>query len=202
MPPANCWSLIRCRSPNSRTKTSASFPTAIKQSKLYSRPCESGGIGRRTRLRIWRVKPWGFESPLSHQYSTADLESVPSYSLSCVVVFSSLLPPVLFPVVCRFAELLMGKPTPEPLSAGTLQSPFRTIFPRPKRKFVDRLNPVMDPELQFRPQQAQIRYRGFPDLGIAKPFACAIAKAVAVPADGSGITSHGNRFPFVPSKLW
>src|SRR6266567_6184643 len=30
-------------------------------------PCESGGIGRRTRLRIWRVKPWGFESPLSHQ---------------------------------------------------------------------------------------------------------------------------------------
>ena len=24
--------------------------------------CESGGIGRRTRLRIWRVKPWGFES--------------------------------------------------------------------------------------------------------------------------------------------
>src|SRR5579871_5094455 len=32
--------------------------------------CESGGIGRRTRLRIWRVKPWGFESPLSHQLST------------------------------------------------------------------------------------------------------------------------------------
>ena len=36
-------------------------------------PCESGGIGRRTRLRIWRVKPWGFESPLSHQI-TADLD--------------------------------------------------------------------------------------------------------------------------------
>ena len=31
-----------------------------------STACESGGIGRRTRLRIWRVKPWGFESPLSH----------------------------------------------------------------------------------------------------------------------------------------
>jgi hypothetical protein len=29
--------------------------------------CESGGIGRRTRLRIWRGNPWGFESPLSHQ---------------------------------------------------------------------------------------------------------------------------------------
>src|SRR5271165_1825893 len=30
--------------------------------------CESGGIGRRTRLRIWRGNPWGFESPLSHHY--------------------------------------------------------------------------------------------------------------------------------------
>src|ERR1035441_6764716 len=29
--------------------------------------CESGGLGRRTRLRIWRGNPWGFESPLSHQ---------------------------------------------------------------------------------------------------------------------------------------
>src|SRR6202035_4848451 len=28
--------------------------------------CESGEIGRRTRLRIWRGNPWGFESPLSH----------------------------------------------------------------------------------------------------------------------------------------
>src|SRR3984957_4885779 len=27
---------------------------------------ESGEIGRRTRLRIWRGDPWGFESPLSH----------------------------------------------------------------------------------------------------------------------------------------
>ena len=31
---------------------------------------ESGGIGRRTRLRIWRGNPWGFESPLSHQKLT------------------------------------------------------------------------------------------------------------------------------------
>jgi hypothetical protein len=28
---------------------------------------ESGGIGRRARLRIWYRKVWGFESPLSHQ---------------------------------------------------------------------------------------------------------------------------------------
>src|SRR5689334_6428695 len=28
--------------------------------------CESGGIGRRARLRIWFRKEWGFESPLSH----------------------------------------------------------------------------------------------------------------------------------------
>ena len=26
----------------------------------------SGGTGRRTRLRIWLRKEWGFESPLSH----------------------------------------------------------------------------------------------------------------------------------------
>ena len=30
--------------------------------------CESGGIGRRARLRIWYRKVWGFESPLSHYY--------------------------------------------------------------------------------------------------------------------------------------
>jgi hypothetical protein len=29
--------------------------------------CESGGTGRRARLRIWSRKGWGFESPLSHQ---------------------------------------------------------------------------------------------------------------------------------------
>ena len=29
-------------------------------------PRESGGIGRRARLRIWSRKGWGFESPLSH----------------------------------------------------------------------------------------------------------------------------------------
>ena len=34
---------------------------------LHSRPRESGGTGRRTRLRIWRRKAWGFESPLSHR---------------------------------------------------------------------------------------------------------------------------------------
>src|SRR3954462_14131997 len=28
---------------------------------------ESGETGRRTRLRIWRRKAWGFESPLSHR---------------------------------------------------------------------------------------------------------------------------------------
>src|SRR5581483_9134917 len=35
--------------------------------------CESGGIGRRTRLRIWRGNPWGFESPLSHQLVATSL---------------------------------------------------------------------------------------------------------------------------------
>src|SRR5262249_7404713 len=32
---------------------------------------ESGGIGRRTSLRSWRDTPWGFESPLSHQATSA-----------------------------------------------------------------------------------------------------------------------------------
>jgi hypothetical protein len=40
--------------------------------------CESGGIGRRTRLRIWRGNPWGFESPLSHQRSQRSFDSLRS----------------------------------------------------------------------------------------------------------------------------
>ena len=42
----------------------------------YSPPCESGGIGRRARLRIsWGLAPWGFESPLSH--GCCSLENAP-----------------------------------------------------------------------------------------------------------------------------
>ena len=37
----------------------------LKPNELHKR--ESGGIGRRARLRIWSRKGWGFESPLSHQ---------------------------------------------------------------------------------------------------------------------------------------
>src|SRR5882724_809170 len=36
------------------------------RSPRVSSSCESGGIGRRARLRIWYRKVWGFESPLSH----------------------------------------------------------------------------------------------------------------------------------------
>jgi hypothetical protein len=36
-------------------------------SKMEISKRESGGIGRRARLRIWSRKGWGFESPLSHQ---------------------------------------------------------------------------------------------------------------------------------------
>jgi hypothetical protein len=32
------------------------------------KPCESGGIGRRTGFRFQRRKAWGFESLLSHQH--------------------------------------------------------------------------------------------------------------------------------------
>src|ERR1700723_2822783 len=46
--------------------------------------CESGGIGRRTRLRIWRGNPWGFESPLSHQ--SFGTRSVPPRSFASLRV--------------------------------------------------------------------------------------------------------------------
>ncbi len=32
------------------------------------RACESGGIGRRARFRIWCLRTWGFKSPLSHYW--------------------------------------------------------------------------------------------------------------------------------------
>src|SRR6185312_15516833 len=34
-------------------------------------PGPGGGIGRRTTLRWWRRKAWGFESPLGHQSTNA-----------------------------------------------------------------------------------------------------------------------------------
>ena len=42
---------------------------ALHLSSLISDPfpSESGGTGRRTRLRILRLTAWGFDSPLSHQ---------------------------------------------------------------------------------------------------------------------------------------
>ena len=43
-------------------------------SKMEMSKRESGGIGRRARLRIWSRKGWGFESPLSHQ---------PFFSMRC-----------------------------------------------------------------------------------------------------------------------
>jgi hypothetical protein len=36
------------------------------ETQAQASDCESGGIGRRARLRIWCRKAWGFESPLSH----------------------------------------------------------------------------------------------------------------------------------------
>jgi hypothetical protein len=44
--------------------------------------CESGGIGRRTRLRIWRGNPWGFESPLSHQEFLRQQREKAAYGIS------------------------------------------------------------------------------------------------------------------------
>src|ERR1700686_1348384 len=38
------------------------------QSFFHLTSCGSGGTGRRTILRGWRRKAWGFESPLPHTY--------------------------------------------------------------------------------------------------------------------------------------
>src|SRR3954451_12082018 len=37
---------------------------------------ESGETGRRTRLRIWRRKAWGFKSPLSHGLAVAHIHLI------------------------------------------------------------------------------------------------------------------------------
>ena len=41
---------------------------------------ESGGIGRRARLRIWYRKVWGFESPLSHHKKINRKQPAPTSS--------------------------------------------------------------------------------------------------------------------------
>src|SRR6267142_2825776 len=52
--------------------------------------CESGGIGRRTRLRIWRRKAWGFESPLSHQLSSSKTKPENAEEAEAAEVFGGL----------------------------------------------------------------------------------------------------------------
>lgn len=42
----------------------------------------SGGIGRRTRLKIARGDPWGFDSPLRHKIKEADAKRSPTMILS------------------------------------------------------------------------------------------------------------------------
>jgi hypothetical protein len=46
--------------------------------------CESGEIGRRPSLRIWRSNPWGFKSPLSHQvflFWNTEIETICEWKL-------------------------------------------------------------------------------------------------------------------------
>src|SRR6185503_21361642 len=54
---------INIRKRNQRAGCNRRAPSTI----FHVPQCESGGIGRRARLRIWYRKVWGFESPLSHQ---------------------------------------------------------------------------------------------------------------------------------------
>jgi hypothetical protein len=46
------------------------------QSFFHLTSCGSGGTGRRTILRGWRRKAWGFESPLPHQSLSKAHENV------------------------------------------------------------------------------------------------------------------------------
>lgn len=55
--------------------------------------------------------------------------------------------------------------------------------------------------VQFYPPNLQFDIGTLPDLGIAKPFAYAIAKAVARPADGFSIMPRDSRFSFAASNL-
>jgi hypothetical protein len=74
--------LSRSSNPPDETSSKNLFLVCIIRF-VQSYSSESGGIGRRTRLRIWRVKPWGFESPLSHQfinhYNRCASQSVTAY---------------------------------------------------------------------------------------------------------------------------
>jgi hypothetical protein len=51
-------------------------PRRSDDETIRHQPCsrESGGIGRRARLRIWCRKAWGFESPLSHSTAAASCD--------------------------------------------------------------------------------------------------------------------------------
>ena len=60
------WPELICAPSRSSWATGRSRSVTASGHRSYARECESGGIGRRTRLRIWRGNPWGFESPLSH----------------------------------------------------------------------------------------------------------------------------------------
>ena len=54
-----------------RTRKSTRSCKRSQQSSIFHvSKSESGGIGRRARLRIWYRKVWGFESPLSHHNET------------------------------------------------------------------------------------------------------------------------------------
>ena len=58
--------------------------------------CESGGIGRRTRLRIWRGNPWGFESPLSHHVRSLSRPSWACFRPACAEIGPRAQPPACF----------------------------------------------------------------------------------------------------------
>ena len=128
---------------------------------------ESGGIGRRTGLRIRRGNLWGFESPLSHhlkRHVVSPMEGRPMQRM--IIVAAVLTTLVLAPWVCQaqyyssygygyYYPYTYQPPTYYPRSAPPNQAPANTFYrrwspdPRMMRKW-DRHNRWSEYENQFR----------------------------------------------------
>ena len=70
------------------------FLLATVENRFQQR--ESGGIGRRARLRIWYRKVWGFESPLSHQEVLTDRLTLPQTNQHQILNVSDYFITILF----------------------------------------------------------------------------------------------------------
>src|ERR1700733_10335026 len=78
----------KCRASDAGGKTKAMHHRPRNKS-FFLTPCGSGGTGRRTILRGWRRKAWGFESPLPHQLLFVDFEKARAAFSHALIACSS-----------------------------------------------------------------------------------------------------------------